>query len=127
MTPEAFRAAARRVYGKPEWKTDLARDLGVNVCTVHRMLHRPEVSGTWTIAIKAMLQNRIAKDKLEKEVRRLLPKKPRKRSPAAIARRKKKNAERKAARSDHPRPEEPGPVRLLPTSNPENPTDDTPA
>ena len=97
MTPEAFRAAARRVYGKPEWKTDLARDLGVNVCTVHRMLHRPEVSGTWTIAIKAMLQNRIAKDKLEKEVRRLLPKKPRKRSPAAIARRKKKNAERRAA------------------------------
>ena len=58
MTPEAFRAAARRVYGKPDWKTALARDLGVNVCTVHRMLHRSEVSGPWAIAIKAMLDKR---------------------------------------------------------------------
>ena len=94
MTPEAFKAAAARVYKRPDWKSALARDLGVDVCTVHRMLHRPEVSGPWSIAIKAMLDKRLAQDRLDKEVRKLLPKKPRKRSPKAIQKRKKKNAAR---------------------------------
>ena len=125
MTPDAFRAAAQRVYKRPDWKTALSRDLGVNVCTVHRMLHRSEVSGPWAIAIKAMLDKRQAQDRLDREVRKLMPKKPRKRSRKAIQKRKQKNAARKATRPDHPRPEEPGPVRLLPTTNPENPTDDT--
>ena len=104
MTPEAFRAAAQRVYKRPDWKTALSRDLGVNVCTVHRMLHRSEVSGPWAIAIKAMLDKRQAQDRLDREVRKLMPKKPRKRSRKAIQKRKQKNAERAASVVQRDRP-----------------------
>ena len=104
MTPEAFRAAAQRVYKRPDWKTALSRDLGVNVCTVHRMLHRSEVSGPWAIAIKAMLDKRQAQDRLDREVRKLMPRKPRKRSRKAIQKRKQKNAERAASVVQRDRP-----------------------
>ena len=104
MTPDAFKAAAARVYKRPDWKSALARDLGVNVCTVHRMLHRSEVSGPWAIAIKAMLDKRQAQDRLDREVRKLMPKKPRKRSRKAIQKRKQKNAERAASMVQRDRP-----------------------
>lgn len=104
MTPDAFKAAAQRVYKRPDWKMALSRDLGVNVCTVHRMLHRSEVSGPWAIAIKAMLDKRQAQDRLDREVRKLMPRKPRKRSRKAIQKRKQKNAERAASVVQRDRP-----------------------
>jgi hypothetical protein len=41
-----------------------------------------------------MLDKRQAQDRLDREVRKLMPKKPRKRSRKAIQKRKQKNAER---------------------------------
>jgi hypothetical protein len=90
MTPADFIKAGQRLYGRKKWKFCLARDLGINVSTVHRMTQldttvdppvfkRAQIPGPCEIALKAMLENKKARDKLEKEARKLLPRKLRKR------------------------------------------------
>ena len=88
MTPDQFILAGQRLHGKKFWKARLARDLGVNPATIHRMVKREQIPGPYEIAVKAMLENKRQRDKLEKEARKLLPRKFRKRSPRAAARRK---------------------------------------
>ena len=58
MTPEQFIAAGQRVYGRKRWKSLLARDLAVDVCTIHRLVHRPVIPGPYEIAITALLENK---------------------------------------------------------------------
>jgi hypothetical protein len=79
MTPEQFIQTGQRLYGRKAWKAHLARDLGIDVSTVHRMAKRPQIPGAYEVALKAMLANRQAQAKLEKAARKLLPRKLRKR------------------------------------------------
>src|SRR3977135_1772704 len=95
MTPETFISIGQRLYGRRAWKSRLARDLGVNVGTVHRMVKRPVIPGPYEVAMKAMLENKRARDKLVKEARKLLPRQFRKRSPRAALSRAKQIARKK--------------------------------
>ena len=79
MTPDQFIQTGQRLYGRKAWKAHLARDLGIDVSTVHRIVKRPQIPGAYEIALKAMLANHQARAKLEKAARRLLPRKLRKR------------------------------------------------
>jgi hypothetical protein len=94
MNSEQFVKTGIRLHGRKVWKARLARDLGVDVSTIHRISKRLLVPGPVEIAIKALVNNRIAQDKLEKEARKLLPRKSRKRSPKAVEKWRKKNAAR---------------------------------
>lgn len=88
MTPGEFIKAGQRLHGRKKWKSALARALGVDVSTVHRMTQRDastaafkraQVPGPYEIAVKAMLENKRARDKLDAAARKLLPRKFRKR------------------------------------------------
>ncbi len=79
MKTDEFIKLGQRTYGRKHWKSKLASDLGVNVATVHRMVHRAEVPGPYEVALKAIAVNAADRIKLEKAARKLLPKKPRKR------------------------------------------------
>lgn len=80
MNPEQFIATGQRLYGRKKWKTQLARDLGVDVTTIWRLTKRAEIPGPYEVALKAMLDNRKRQDALEREARKLLPRKRRKRT-----------------------------------------------
>ena len=118
MTPDQFILAGQRLHGKKFWKARLARDLGVNPATIHRLVKREQIPGPYEIAVKAMLDNKRQRDKLEKEARKLLPRKFRKRSPRAAANRKialvaKRDREGRPANLPQPgadRPDEAGDV-----------------
>jgi hypothetical protein len=73
MTPSQLETAAHKIYGRKKWKPSLARDLGVDTSTVFRIMHREQVPGPVEVAVKGLLQNRLAQIRLEKEARRLLP------------------------------------------------------
>ena len=72
MTPADLEKAGHRLFGRKKWKPQLAAALGVNTATVFRMMHRAEVSGPCTVAIKALLENKRRIDELNKEADRLL-------------------------------------------------------
>ena len=80
MTPDQLIAAGIRLYGRKHWKARLAEALAVDVSTVHRICKRAEVPGPVEVAVKGLLQNKTAQERLEREARRLglMPKKPRK-------------------------------------------------
>lgn len=103
MTPIEFIKIGQRLYGRKRWKSCLARDLGIDVSTVHRMTKRELVPGPYEVAMKAMLQNRIQQEKIEKEARKLLPRKLRKRSPRATLSRAQKIAARTRTACDKAR------------------------
>jgi hypothetical protein len=103
MTPAQFIATGQRLYGRKKWKAYLARDLGIDVSTVHRMVKRAQIPGAYEIALKAMLANHQARVKLEKAARKLLPRKFRKRSPKNVAKRKAVKARRPLG-ARHPQP-----------------------
>lgn len=80
MTPEQLRTAGIRLYGRKRWKSHLARALAVDVSTIHRMCARPEIPGPYEVAIKGLVQNKQAQERLEREARKLglVPRKRRK-------------------------------------------------
>jgi hypothetical protein len=92
VTPESFIRTGQLLYGRRRWKSALARDLGVNVGTIHRMAKRAIIPGPYEVALKAMLENKRAQDRLMKEARKLLPRTFRKRSPRQAAARAKQIA-----------------------------------
>jgi len=73
MTPSQLESAAHKIYGRKKWKPSLARDLGVDTSTIFRIMHREQVPGPVEVAVKGLLQNRLAQIRLEKQARRLLP------------------------------------------------------
>lgn len=70
-----MQTSATRMYGRRLWKSRLARDLGVNVCTIHRMMHREQVPAVYDVAIAGMVEHRRREEALQKEARKLLPRK----------------------------------------------------
>lgn len=74
LTPADLIAAGQKLYGRKKWKTHLSEALGVNVATIHRMVHRPLVPGPYAVAISSLLANKKARDELERQARKLLPK-----------------------------------------------------
>jgi len=72
-------AAGQKLYGRRKWKPQLAEALGVNVATIHRMVHRTGVPGPYAIAINALLEHKKRKDELDRAARSLLPRSLRKR------------------------------------------------
>ena len=81
MTPAQLETAGVRLYGRKKWKTKLADALAVNVSTIHRIMHRPEVPGPVEVAVKGLIENLKARQAAEKEARRLglVPRRRRKR------------------------------------------------
>lgn len=73
MTPDQLQQTAIRIYGRKRWKAHLARDLGVDVSTIHRLTHRAQVPGPYEVALRGMLDHRKREIALEKEARKLLP------------------------------------------------------
>ena len=90
MTPEEFAGAAIKIYGRKGWKTQLARDLGVDPTTIWRIVkrEREQVPGPYEVALKGLLEHRRRQVALEREARKLLPRKFRKRKAAVPAKRK---------------------------------------
>lgn len=79
MTPDQFKSAAVKIYGRKKWKPSLARDLGCNVATIYRMMHREQVPGPYEVALRGLLEHRKQEIALERAARKLLPRKFRKR------------------------------------------------
>jgi hypothetical protein len=82
LIPTDLIAAGQKLYGRKYWKTKLAEALGVNVATIHRMVHREGVPGPYAIAITALLEHKKRKDELDRAARSLLPRQFRKRKTA---------------------------------------------
>jgi hypothetical protein len=80
VTPLQLITAGTRLYGRKHWKTHLARALAVDVSTIHRICKRPEVPGPVEVAVKGLLQNKLAQEDIEKQARKLglVPRKRRK-------------------------------------------------
>lgn len=78
MTPEQFITAGVRLYGRKRWKSLLAKDIGVDVSTIHRITHRPQVPGPYEVALNAMVEQKKRQLLLEKEARKLIPRRLRK-------------------------------------------------
>lgn len=75
MTPQQLQDSAIRIYGRKAWKIKLARDLGVNECTIYRLMHRSQVLPVYDVAIAGLLEHKRREEALEKEARKLLPRK----------------------------------------------------
>lgn len=75
MTPAQFEEAGKKLFGNKHWKVKLAEALGINPATVWRMKHRKEVPGVYEVALRGLLQHKRAQDILDKEARKLLPRK----------------------------------------------------
>ena len=73
MTPLQLETGAVKTYGRKGWKPALARDLGCNVCTVFRMMHKEEIPQTTAVAAQAIFDTRRRQAALEREARKLLP------------------------------------------------------
>lgn len=80
MTPDSFKQTALKVYGRKKWQVHLAADLGVDVSTIHRMMHRPQIPGPYEVALNGIWNNRRQQIALEKQARKLLPRQFRKRA-----------------------------------------------
>ncbi len=89
MTPLQLQSAAHKLYGRKYWKAKLADALHVDVATIHRMMHRETVPGPYEVAIAGMLDLHKRRQALEKEARKLLPRKFRKRTTPRKPREKK--------------------------------------
>ena len=75
MDPATFIASGQKLYGRKKWKVKLAADLGVDVVTIWRLTKREQIPGPYEVALKAMLENKKRQDALEREARKLLPRK----------------------------------------------------
>ena len=73
MTPDQFKSAAVKIYGRKKWKPSLARDLGCNVATIYRMMHREQVPGPYEVALRGLLEHRKQEIALERAARKLDP------------------------------------------------------
>ena len=75
VTPADFIKTAIRVYGRKKWKPQLARDLGVDVSTIHRICKRDQVPGPYEVALNGLMEHRRQEIELEKAARKLVPRK----------------------------------------------------
>lgn len=75
MTPTELEKLARRIFrDKPSfWKARLSRVLCVDKSTIHRMMKRPEIPGPVEVAVRGLLEHKKKQDALEREARKLLP------------------------------------------------------
>lgn len=80
MTPADFQKTAIKIYGRKKWKAHLARDLGVDVSTIHRIVKRDQIPGPYEVAVRGLMAHRSQEIVLEKAARKLLPRKFRKRT-----------------------------------------------
>lgn len=83
MTPLELQTAAHKIYGRKKWKPSLARDIGVDTSTIFRIMHREQVPGPIEVAVKGLLNVRQQQIKLEREARKLLPRKLRRKKATA--------------------------------------------
>jgi hypothetical protein len=77
VTPDVFIASGQKLYGRKKWKVRLADALGVDVVTIWRLTKREQIPGPYEVALKAMLENKRRQDQLEREARKLLPRRVR--------------------------------------------------
>jgi len=75
MTPDDFQKNAIKIYGRKKWKPQLAEALNVDVATIHRMMHRPQIPGPYIVALNGLLDMHNRRTALEKEARKLIPRK----------------------------------------------------
>ena len=80
MTPDHLKTSGIRLYGRKKWKAQLAAALAVDVSTIHRLMHRPEVPGPYEVAIKGLLANKKQMDEAAALARKmgLVPRRRRK-------------------------------------------------
>lgn len=93
MTPIDLEKLATKVYGRKHWKSCLARDIGMDVSSIHRMMRRDQVPGPVEVALKGLAEQRRQEVDLEKAARRLLPKLPKGYKKKNVAPRRKKPVE----------------------------------
>lgn len=79
MTPADLAQIGLKLYGRKYWKARMAAALDVDVSTIHRMMHRPQLPGPYVVALNALMENKRQQDVLEAAARKLLPRKLRKR------------------------------------------------
>ena len=73
MTPDQFKAAGIRLYGRKGWRTKLARDLAVDQSTIFRVMKREQIAGPYEVALRGMLENKKQRDAIEAAARKLIP------------------------------------------------------
>jgi hypothetical protein len=80
MSPEQFKIAGIRLFGRKHWKSKLADALAVDVSTIHRLGARKEIPGPYEIAVRGMIENKRRQEETEREARKLglVPRKRRK-------------------------------------------------
>lgn len=75
MTPAQMKTGAMRAYGRKGWKTKLALDLGCNVCTVFRFMHREQIPPVFDVAIQGIFEQKKRQAEIDAAARKLLPRK----------------------------------------------------
>jgi hypothetical protein len=73
MTPLTFIQAGERLFGRKEWKREMARRLGVNYATITRIIKREEIPGPVQTAVAYMLSEKKRADEAVREARKLIP------------------------------------------------------
>lgn len=76
MTPSDLEKLATRIYGRKHWKSALAKDIGMDVSSIHRMMRRDQVPGPVEVALRGLAEHRKQQVELERAARRLLPRLP---------------------------------------------------
>lgn len=99
MIPADFVKTAIKVYGRKKWKPQLARDLGVDVSTIHRIVKRPQVPGPYEVALNGLMEHRRQEIVLEKAARKLLPRGYKKRNAAPRKPKAKSTADKRIRES----------------------------
>lgn len=73
MTRDQFVKAGVRLFGRKHWKAELAKALGVDPSTIHRLANRNEyIPGPYEVAVKGMVAFKEQQDELEKKARQIL-------------------------------------------------------
>jgi hypothetical protein len=116
MNPDQFKSAATKIFGRKKWQVHLAEHLGCNVSTIHRLMKREQIPGPYEVALQGMLEHRKRQIALEKEARRLLPRKVRRKK------NERRDTGRARAKAGAAQPQ-PGDDRPTQTSNMEGQND----
>ena len=75
MTPEQFKAAGIKLFGRKGWHSRLAQALGVNPATIFRMCRKEIVPGPYAVAISGLLEQHKRQAEIDRAARKLLPRK----------------------------------------------------
>lgn len=78
MTPDEFKRAGVKIYGKKRWYARMADALGVNEVTVFRWMKKEQIPASYAVIVRYRLADLKAARQLHKDVKLPKRRKPKK-------------------------------------------------